>query len=67
MLYRLGKLDESLTALESLPKDDVRVKELKAQIFYKQDKFKAKSRNYARKYMGYFVFSVNMYLRINSL
>ncbi|PAV59192.1 hypothetical protein WR25_05300 [Diploscapter pachys] len=40
VLYRLGKLDESLTALEPLPKDDVRVKELKAQIFYKQDKFK---------------------------
>ena len=66
MLYRLGKLDESLTALEPLPKDDVRVKELKAQIFYKQDKFKVKFRNYARKDMGYVVFSVKMNLKINS-
>uniref|UniRef100_A0A1I7U3W2 Signal recognition particle subunit SRP72 n=1 Tax=Caenorhabditis tropicalis TaxID=1561998 RepID=A0A1I7U3W2_9PELO len=39
--YRQGDLDEAMKALNTCESDDVRAQELKAQIFYKQENFKA--------------------------
>ncbi|EGT33251.1 hypothetical protein CAEBREN_10835 [Caenorhabditis brenneri] len=37
--YRQGNLDEAINSLNTCDSDDVKAKELKAQIFYKQEKF----------------------------
>ncbi|EGT55866.1 hypothetical protein CAEBREN_03357 [Caenorhabditis brenneri] len=37
--YRQGNLDEAINSLNTCDADDVKAKELKAQIFYKQEKF----------------------------